>query len=80
VPPPPPDEAGRAARRRAHRAARPHRRELDLARGAASRTDDGATGEIRRAVTDLVGSIARHRQAGSDLVFEAYEVDIGAGD
>lgn len=53
---------------------------LDLARAAATRTDDGAAEEIRRATTDLVAAIARHRQAGSDLVFEAYEVDIGAGD
>jgi len=27
-----------------------------------------------------MGDIARHRQAGSDLVYEAYAVDIGAGD
>ena len=53
---------------------------LDLAREAASRTDDGAADDCRRHVTALMGDIARHRQAGSDLVYEAYAVDIGAGD
>ena len=32
---------------------------------------------LREEVTALVGQLVRHRQAGSDLVFEAYEVDIG---
>jgi hypothetical protein len=27
--------------------------------------------------TELLGSIVRHRQRGADLVYEAYEVDIG---
>lgn len=52
----------------------------DLARQAAGRTDAGAADEVRQAVTDLMGAIVRHRQAGSDLVYEAYAVDIGAGD
>ena len=37
---------------------------------------DGA----RRAMLDTLVAIARHRQAGSDLVYEAYTVDIGGGD
>lgn len=53
---------------------------LDLARAAANRTDPAAATEVREAVTALLGDISRHRQAGSDLVYEAYEVDIGAGD
>lgn len=53
---------------------------VDLARGAAGRTETGAADEVRRAATDLMAAISRHRQAGSDLVFEAFEVDIGAGD
>lgn len=53
---------------------------VDLARQAAERTDTGAPQQVRQAVTDLMGAIVRHRQAGSDLVYEAYEVDIGAGD
>lgn len=32
---------------------------------------------IRRSATALLGRIVRHRQRGSDLVFEAYEFDIG---
>ena len=33
---------------------------------------------LRRAVTTLLGRLTLHRQRGSDLVFEAYNVDIGA--
>lgn len=36
--------------------------------------------EVRRRVTGLLGRLARHRQRGSDLVYEAYNVDIAAGD
>lgn len=32
---------------------------------------------VRRAGTALLGTLVRHRQRGSDLVFEAYEFDIG---
>ena len=42
--------------------------------GAAS--DDEAT-RVRELGTELLGSIVRHRQRGADLVYEAYEVDIG---
>ncbi|KGN33987.1 hypothetical protein N802_08945 [Knoellia sinensis KCTC 19936] len=31
----------------------------------------------REAATALVGRIIRHRQRGADLIYEAYEVDIG---
>ncbi|WP_353952714.1 hypothetical protein V6K52_04515 [Knoellia sp. S7-12] len=31
----------------------------------------------REAATALVGRIVRHRQRGADLIYEAYEVDIG---
>ena len=33
--------------------------------------------EVRGPGTPLVGRLVRHRQRGSDLVFEAYEFDIG---
>ena len=33
--------------------------------------------EVRSGVASLVTTISRHRQAGSDLVWEAYMVDIG---
>jgi hypothetical protein len=39
---------------------------------------NGDTGRIRRKVTSLLGRIALHRQRGADLVYEAYNVDIGA--
>ncbi len=35
---------------------------------------------LRRAVTTLLGRLVLHRQRGADLVFEAYNVDIGAAD
>ncbi|HSK07322.1 MAG TPA: hypothetical protein VK990_07385 [Acidimicrobiia bacterium] len=35
---------------------------------------------IRRRVVNLIGHLTMHRQAGSDLVFEAYNVDIAASD
>ncbi len=33
--------------------------------------------QLREDVTELMGRIARHRQRGSDLVYEAYVVDLG---
>lgn len=36
-----------------------------------------ATDEIRDATLDLLGRISRHRQKGADLVYRAYDVDIG---
>ncbi len=33
--------------------------------------------EIRDRLLRLLGSLVRHRQQGADLVYEAYEVDIG---
>jgi hypothetical protein len=39
---------------------------------------NGDTERIRRKVTSLLGRIALHRQRGADLVYEAYNVDIGA--
>lgn len=35
---------------------------------------------LRKAVLALLGQAARHRQNGSDLVYEAYAVDVAAGD
>ena len=43
--------------------------------------DSNATvSSVRRQVTTLLGRLTLHRQAGADLVFEAYNVDIGALD
>ncbi|MEO6997010.1 MAG: hypothetical protein ABI112_02910 [Terracoccus sp.] len=35
---------------------------------------------FREELTILVGRLVRHRQAGGDLVYEAYEVDLGGSD
>jgi hypothetical protein len=43
-------------------------------------TDKGSKDEItavREKVLSLLGLIARHRQKGADLIFEAYNVDVG---
>ena len=34
----------------------------------------------RTAILDLLASLARHRQRGADLVYEAYAVDLGGSD
>ena len=34
---------------------------------------------VRRRVTSVLGRLARHRQNGADLVYDAYNVDIGGG-
>ena len=43
----------------------------------------GTTADLpafRAELTTLVGRLVRHRQAGGDLVYEAYEVDLGGSD
>lgn len=40
-------------------------------------SDDADLSELREAATSLVGQLVRHRQRGGDLVYEAYDVDIG---
>ncbi|HMM95542.1 hypothetical protein [Phycicoccus sp.] len=44
--------------------------------------DDGLEGEEavrahREAATSLIGRLVRHRQRGSDLVYAAYDIDLG---
>lgn len=41
--------------------------------------DEAKVDVIRADVLDLLSAIARHRQAGADLVYEGYEVDLGGG-
>ncbi|MEO6789957.1 MAG: hypothetical protein ABI249_10230 [Ornithinibacter sp.] len=43
-------------------------------------TDESALAAHREAATSLVGRLVRHRQRGSDLIYEAYAVDIGGSD
>jgi hypothetical protein len=35
---------------------------------------------VRERGTRLLGHLVRHRQRGADLIFEAYQTDIGGGD
>ncbi len=39
--------------------------------------EDTDPDHIREHVTQLLGRITRHRQKGADMVYEAYQVDIG---
>jgi Hemerythrin HHE cation binding domain len=43
-------------------------------KGVASAAD---VNDVRALTTSLLARLARHRQRGADLVFEAYQVDIG---
>jgi hypothetical protein len=36
--------------------------------------------DLRERATRLLGHLIRHRQRGADLIYEAYETDIGGGD
>jgi hypothetical protein len=36
--------------------------------------------DVRERSTKLLGQLIRHRQRGADLIYEAYETDIGGGD
>jgi hypothetical protein len=40
---------------------------------------NGDSGEIRDAGLSLLGQLARHRQRGADLLYEAYSIDVGGG-
>jgi hypothetical protein len=42
--------------------------------------DESRVAQLRNQVVDLLTSLVRHRQAGADLVYEAYNVDIEAAD
>jgi hypothetical protein len=51
-----------------------------LATGAEAVTDDGGVAASREGLLELVSDLARHRHRGVDLVYEAYDTDISAGD
>jgi hypothetical protein len=36
--------------------------------------------DLRERATTLLGNLLRHRQRGADLIYEAYQTDIGGGD
>jgi hypothetical protein len=54
-----------------------HPQLCDAADAAVRTVADAPVAEVRAAVLDLLLAIARHRQRGADLVYEAYNVDIG---
>jgi hypothetical protein len=68
--------------RRVELAQQDHRRlrqELDEALAAVP-TDDAGVAGVRDQVVVILSGLVRHRQAGADMVYEAYNVDIEAGD
>jgi len=48
--------------------------------GAAAEPSDGAVEAAREAALAVMGAVVRHRSVGSSLLYEAYFVDIDAGD
>jgi hypothetical protein len=49
----------------------------DLVSGGTTPETDADVTAVRRLGTELLGRLVRHRQRGADLVYEAYEFDIG---
>ncbi len=41
---------------------------------------EGDVADVREQATRLLGHLIRHRQRGADLIWEAYDTDIGGGD
>lgn len=72
-------ESGMEQMRTDHREIHTFLDNLKTAVKDAATTPDGA-GMIRGEVRALVSSLAEHRQRGADLVYDAYNVDISAGD
>lgn len=58
-------------------------KEVDALRLAISLVEDDRIPDeavtIRNQSIDLLGQLTRHRQRGADLIYEAYQVDIGEG-
>jgi hypothetical protein len=51
-----------------------------LVAGSAAPVTADDVEELREKGTKLLGDLIRHRQRGADLIYEAYETDIGGGD
>ncbi len=55
--------------------------ELERARAHAAEVRDRAgIEEVRRSILQLAASVFKHRQRGSDLLYDAYSVDVSVGD
>jgi seryl-tRNA synthetase len=56
-------------------------KEVDALRMAVALVDDDDVADeapdIRNRAIELLGQLTRHRQRGADLIYEAYQVDIG---
>lgn len=52
----------------------------ELAAASDAPVGPGDVAEVRERATSLLGRIVRHRQRGADLIYEAYQTDIGGGD
>jgi hypothetical protein len=68
---------GHAADRLAKEHAEITRRLAELLTSTAASGETQDVPQVRRAGTDLLVVLMRHRQRGADLVFEAYDLDIG---
>ena len=51
-----------------------------VAAAAANAGDTDAVEHARDEIVDLIRRFLRHRQRGADLLYDAYAVDVGAGD
>jgi hypothetical protein len=65
------------------RQTREHGEIRDLADGILARTSEPLAAddveEVRELTTALLSKLSRHRQRGADLVYDAYEFDLGGG-
>jgi hypothetical protein len=53
---------------------------LDAVRDRTHAIPGGTESEGREAVLEVINRLMRHRQRGADLIYEAYQVDVGVGD
>jgi hypothetical protein len=51
-----------------------------LVADSAAPVTPGDVADLRERATTLLGHLLRHRQRGADLIYEAYQTDIGGGD
>jgi hypothetical protein len=60
-----------------------HREHKDIAAELASAAEEldtageGSVEQVRERLTTVLAGLSRHRQRGSDLLYEAYQVDLG---
>jgi hypothetical protein len=54
--------------------------ELEAVRALHRSGGDDQAAAVRDRISELLSRLTKHRQRGSDLVYEAYAVDLGAGD